>query len=338
MLATLTFPAIGDPHPAQRPKTVSVRSADDLRRALREARECALALDASALNCVLRLDARRGLLEVQAAMRWGALADYLGARGVALDPFTRPAGLPASVGDAVSANPAGPDGAPFVAHVEAITLVTPDGELRRADRDSHADLFRLAVGGQGVFGVLYSVTLRLESLLRAAERAVAPAELDLPAAAGMPGVGCEAELFLPPEQLDCHLAEVRELAAERRIALQSVRVRRLQAEEETFLRWASREWAGVTFRFHARPTLGARVHAAEIRQLLLAAAVARGGSFPIAAARDVSRFQLEGCYPKLSAFLAEKRRHDPAERLQNDWYRRVTGLLRREPCDSRWAN
>jgi hypothetical protein len=70
---------------------------------------------------------------------------------------------------------------------------------------------------------------------------------------------------------------------------------------------------------------------------LLAAALELGGAFPICAPQDASREQLERCYPKLSAFLAEKRRADPGERLQNRWYLTVTAKLRGETCAVRWG-
>jgi hypothetical protein len=39
----------------------------------------------------------------------------------------------------------------------------------------------------------------------------------------------------------------------------------------------------------------------------------------------------------LDAFLAEKRRLDPAERVQNAWYRAVRRTWRAEACHVRWA-
>jgi hypothetical protein len=39
----------------------------------------------------------------------------------------------------------------------------------------------------------------------------------------------------------------------------------------------------------------------------------------------------------LGAFLAEKRRFDPAERILNPWYRRARHAWRGERCDVRWA-
>lgn len=328
MLATLTALAIGEPGAARREETFFVRSADDLRRALRAARERRLVLDTSALNRMLRLDGERNRLELQAATPWRAIAGYLGERAAELDAGLQTAGLPESVGEAVSANAAGPDGTPIVSHVEAIALVTPDGELRRVDREANLNLFRLAVGGHGLFGVPYSVTLRLDSLLRAAQRAQAPAELDLAGATVAGGVSRRAEVFVPPEKLDCALSDFRELAAERRVTLRRVLVRRLRPENETFLRWASREWAGLTIDFCTRPTLGASVHAAEIHRLLLEIALSHGGSFPVAEASIASLAQIQACYPTISAFVAEKRRYDAAERMQNLWYRRVAALLR----------
>jgi hypothetical protein len=76
---------------------------------------------------------------------------------------------------------------------------------------------------------------------------------------------------------------------------------------------------------------------AEIRRLLLGLALERGGSFPIRALRDATREQLDACYPMLPAFLAEKKRYDPAERLQNDWYRCLVAKLRASGCEIRWG-
>ncbi len=74
-----------------------------------------------------------------------------------------------------------------------------------------------------------------------------------------------------------------------------------------------------------------------MRRALLQAALAHGGSFPIRDLRDATRRQLETCYPMIGAFLADKRRGDPAERLQNSWYRGLVATMRSEPCAVRWG-
>jgi FAD/FMN-containing dehydrogenase len=50
---------------------------------------------------------------------------------------------------------------PFVADVESLVLIDATGTARRCDRRENAELFRLAVGGYGLFGIIASVTLRL---------------------------------------------------------------------------------------------------------------------------------------------------------------------------------
>ncbi|HEV8097199.1 MAG TPA: FAD-binding protein [Burkholderiales bacterium] len=333
MNATLAFPRSGDLRAARSPSTVPVRSADELRRALRAARERALTLDVSGLNRMLRLDGQRRQIELQAATSWSAVAAYLVEHGVASAAAGLAGNLAGSVGEAVSENGPGPDGTPMSLHVEAITLVTAEGDVRRADRHANSDLFALAIGGHDLIGVLYSVTLRIDSLSRAVNRAEPPIVLDLGQSVPPGGVARKAEFLVPPEQLDAVLASFKDVASERRIHLESVTVRRLQPEHETFLRWATREWAEVTLRYSVRPTLSACVHATEIERLLLDTVVASGGSFRIGAAQHPSMEQLERCYPKLGAFIAEKKRYDPAERLQNAWYRRLAAQLRHEGRD-----
>jgi FAD/FMN-containing dehydrogenase len=45
--------------------------------------------------------------------------------------------------------------------VESFLLVDATGELRRCSRSENAELFRLAIGGYGLFGIVVQVTLRL---------------------------------------------------------------------------------------------------------------------------------------------------------------------------------
>jgi FAD/FMN-containing dehydrogenase len=315
-------------------EVLRVRSAQELRLALRRARDRSLAVDASGLDCVLRVDPEQGLVEVQACTCWASLAEHLGRHGTPLEAFATGPGLPRTVGEALAENAAGPDGVPLSSHVASITLATPDGELRRADRDTNSALFKLALGGQGVVGVLYSATLRLESLRRSAAQARAPVDLTIPDCGTAPAALCAAEYLLPPERLEAFLRSVRALATERRLALRGITIRRLLAEDETFLRWASREWAGVRIVFGIKPTLGAAAHAAEIRRLLLEQALQLGGSFPLRELAFASRAQVEACYPMLGAFLAEKRRGDPGERLQNGWFRCARAKLRAEACSA----
>lgn len=303
-------------------------SALELSAAVREARP----YDPARLDRVLRVDERHGLIEVQAATRWKAIAACLrpgDARAARIG-----SSMP-TVGESLACNAAGPDGRPAVVHVESMTLVLPGGELLRVSRSSHRELFALAAGGQGVFGALYSVTLHSGSLTLALNEAVGAEILASPQtrAASRP-----LRLLLPPDRLAPFLAQARAQCGEWRMPLAGVRVRRTRAENDTFLRWARRDYAAVTLSIAEPAALGAAVRATQLRRQLLDAAIACGGSFPLYCTPEATRGQAEACYPQLRAFLAEKRRIDPAERLVNGWYRHYRSLFGRETCAVRWGS
>lgn len=301
-------------------------SALDLREAVRHARP----VNPARLDRVLRIDTGRGVAEVQASAAWASL-------GACLKPAARIAALwggSPTIGESVAANMPGPDGRPAVAHVEALTLVTPEGELRRASRDANAELFALAIGGHGLFGTMYSVTLRLDSMARSAAEATPGATLALPSGAGATRT---LQLLVPPESLERFLAEARARCAEWRIAIEGAQAQRTLAEGETVLRWARREYTALSLRLAQPAALGGAVRATQVRRELIDAAIAQGGSFPIACTPDATRAQAEACYPELRGFLADKRRLDPAERLVTPWYRHYRSLLARDACEVRWT-
>lgn len=291
------------------------------------------AFDPARLSRILGLDEQRGLLEVQAATPWATIAAELrpGDPRASAVRTTMP-----TVGESIARNAAGPDGQPAVAHVHALTLVTAEGELRRLSRNRDAELFSLAVGGQGLFGAFYSITLRVETLAGAVEHAVRPERIVL--GAGQQVALSALELLLPPERLEGFIAETHARCRDWRIGLHSVDVRRTAAENDSFLRWACRDFAEVKLNFPACEVLGGQVRSAQLRRELIDAAIAAGGRFQIASTRDATREQAAACYPQLEAFLAHKRRFDPHERLTNGWYLHQRKLLSGERCDVRWSH
>lgn len=295
-----------------------------------EAARTGKTVEPACLNRILRLDAAHGLLEVQAATPWLAIAGELRPG----DARARVRTTMPTVGESIERNAAGPDGTPAVAHVASMALVTPEGELRRVSRDRDAELFALTVGGQGLFGTIYSITLRVGTLARAVERASVPEELRLqPQCAGR-----TLALLLPPSVLPDFVKQVNERCNDWRTPLQSVAVRPTAQEDETFLRWAHRDYAEVKLGFVHVHGLGAAVRATQLRHELIDAAIAAGGSFQIAFTADATREQVRACYPQLEEFIAHKRRFDPHERRVNAWYFHHRSLLARSACDVRFAN
>lgn len=304
-----------------------VYSASDLCKAMLAGAGTDDALPAASLDRVLRHDPERGVLEVQAGVRWSALASVLGAE------FSD-----GSVGASVARNSAGPDGRPIVAHLRALTLACADGELRPASRERAPELFRLAVGGFGAFGAFYSLTLDADSLVRA----LADPPAGTVHAESLPGAqeapGHRIELLLPPQTFESTLGKARRALEEHRCRLARLEARQVLPEAETYLCWARRDYVALRIEFQARPTIGASVGAAQLRARLMALAVDAGGSFTADALPFASRAQAETCYPMLGGFLEEQRRLDPAGRMLTPWYRAVRRAWRGERCKVRWAN
>jgi FAD/FMN-containing dehydrogenase len=122
-------------------------------------------------------DQERGLITVDAGIQWPALIEGCLA-------LSRPGG-PAwgirqkqtgadrlTLGGALSANVHGRGlrMPPLVADVEAFTLIDATGEVRRCSRSEDPELFSLAIGGYGLFGVIAEVTLRLMPRVKVGRR------------------------------------------------------------------------------------------------------------------------------------------------------------------------
>jgi FAD/FMN-containing dehydrogenase len=124
-------------------------------------------IDMGAVNRVLHFDPARGDIHVEAGTQWPELMDSL----VGLQTGRRPQwgivqkqgvdGM--SIGGALAANVHGSGLSlpPFVGDVESFVLVDAEGVSRTCDRGTNADLFRLVIGGYGLFGIIVSVRLRL---------------------------------------------------------------------------------------------------------------------------------------------------------------------------------
>jgi FAD/FMN-containing dehydrogenase len=125
-------------------------------------------IDMDDMRRVLDFDSTRGFVTAEAGIQWPDLMQYLDAeeRNREHDWGIRQKQTGAdrfSLGGSVSANVHGRGlrMKPLVDDIEAFTLMDADGNVHRCDRANNANLFSLAIGGYGLFGVITSVTLRL---------------------------------------------------------------------------------------------------------------------------------------------------------------------------------
>jgi len=392
-------------------------------------------LDMRSLNRVLGFDRDRGLIDVEAGIEWPELMRWLleAQQGAA-----RPWGIRQkqtgadrlSIGGALSANAHGRGlrFKPFIGDVESFVLVGADGIPRTCSRQDNAELFRLAIGGYGLFGVITSVRLRLaprvkvqrqveilsiEELMPAFERRIAagftygdfqyhtdPDSPDFlrkgvfscyrPVAASTPIRAAQKELsednwkqliylahtdrarafqaysryylstsgqvywsdthqlgtyvddyhrvlapllgasepateviteiYVPRDALARFLTDVRERFRARRTNLIYGTIRLIERDDESFLAWARHPYACVIFNLHVVHTPQEMERSADEFRHLIDLGRRYGGSYYLTYHRFATREQVEACYPQFAEFLRAKRRLDPDERFQSDWY------------------
>ena len=393
-------------------------------------------VDVGTMKRVLGFDRDRGLIDVEAGIQWPELIRHL---VEAQQGDARPLGIVQkqtgadrlSIGGALSANAHGRGLRlkPLIGDVESFVLVDAEGISRSCSRDENAELFRLAIGGYGLFGIITSVRLRLaprltiqrlveikeiDDLLPAVEERIAagftygdfqyatdpgsddflrkgvfscyrPVEagtavseggkalspddwkeliylahadrarafeiysrhylstsgqvywsdthqlstyLDdyhrvLAPRLGASGRGTEmiTEIYTPRDALSRFLADAREWFRERRSDLIYGTIRFIERDDESFLAWAKRPYACVIFNLHVVHSPEAIERSAEDFRHLIDLGIRYGGSYFLTYHRFATRQQVEACYPQFPEFLRAKRRRDPDERFQSDWYR-----------------
>jgi FAD/FMN-containing dehydrogenase len=127
-----------------------------------------LMIDTRKMSRVLAFDQEKGHIEVETGMQWPQLLHYLvsqqkgrerqwafAQKQTGADKLT--------IGGCLSANihGRGLKMPPFIGDVESFKLLTAKGDVVECSRSENQDLFRLAIGGYGLFGLITSATLRL---------------------------------------------------------------------------------------------------------------------------------------------------------------------------------
>lgn len=125
-------------------------------------------IDMTALDRALNFDPQRGLIRVEAGATWPKLVTQLenlqqgnsrfwtfAQKQTGADHLT--------LGGALAANIHGRGLRlrPFIQDIISFDLVAENGRLLRCSRTENPELFRLVIGGYGLFGVVYALTLQL---------------------------------------------------------------------------------------------------------------------------------------------------------------------------------
>jgi FAD/FMN-containing dehydrogenase len=393
-----------------------------------------ICIDTRSLDRVISFDQEHGWIEAEAGIQWSKLIHtYLQAQsdkakqwGIAqkqtgADTFT--------LGGSLSSNVHGRGLAmkPLISNVESFTLINADGKSVRCSRDENNELFRVAIGGYGLFGLIDSVALRLvprqklrrvveiiraDDLPKRFEERIAQkflygdfqfsvdekspdflqrgvfscyqpidnhepivAEKELrdtdwlellrlaytdrgnafkrycdyylstngqtywsdtnQLSAYLPNyaqrireqIGGEessliiTEIYVPRINLPDFLAHAGELLRSNRTIVIYGTVRLIEKDNESFLAWAKEPYACIIFNLLTLHTPAGIEASARSFRGLIDLAIARGGSYYLTYHKFATPEQVTACYPQFKQFLDLKKKYDPSERFQSDWYR-----------------
>lgn len=119
-------------------------------------------------NKVIGLDAKNGILEVESGIEWPAVVEWLLTHQHDQKNFwgirQKQTGADnLTIGGALSSNihGRGLNMYPMIDDVESFTIIDADGNLKLCSRTVNPALFKLAIGGYGLFGVIATVKIRL---------------------------------------------------------------------------------------------------------------------------------------------------------------------------------
>jgi len=146
-------------------------------------------------------------------------------------------------------------------------------------------------------------------------------EIDRRLHAPYPATEMITEIDVPRPMLRGFLDDVRDDFRKNKVELIYGTVRLIERDDESFLPWAKQSYACTIFNLHTVHSAEGLRRSEEAFRRLIEMAANRGGTYYLTYHRYASRKQVESCYPQFVEFLKLKKKYDPAERFQSDWYR-----------------
>jgi FAD/FMN-containing dehydrogenase len=404
--------------------------------------DAGLLIDTRDLNRVLVLDVENGSVTVEGGIQWPQLLDHLNREQQGRERqwgiYQKQTGADRlSIAGALACNAHGRglNLKPIVQQVEAFDLIDHTGEVRTCSRRENSELFRLAIGGYGLFGPIARVRLKLrprvkvrrvvttgetsnimerfeervrdgylygdyqfatdatrDSFLRrgvfscyepvASETPLTPnptrfnpedwarltfyshkykkrafeayssrylktsgqiywadsqlsaayvdnyhADLDRALGAEVKGSEMITEIYVQRTELAAFMEGARKALRARSANLVYGTVRLIEKDDETVLAWARDRYACVIFNLHIDHTPGAIERAADAFRELIDLGINHGGSYYLTYHRWARKDQVERCHPRMREFLALKRKYDPDEVFQSNWYRHYRAMF-----------
>jgi hypothetical protein len=144
--------------------------------------------------------------------------------------------------------------------------------------------------------------------------------------AAFEGADLILEVYVPRNELIAYLEDARHLLLTSEVPLIYGTVRFIEQDRDSFLAWAKKRYACVIFTLHSSSEARALRKTGELCRQLVRGGTKRGGSFYLTYNRFASRDEIDSAYPQFGEFLLLKKKYDPMELFQSDWYRHYKSL------------
>jgi FAD/FMN-containing dehydrogenase len=135
------------------------------------------------------------------------------------------------------------------------------------------------------------------------------------------------EIYVPRDALVRFLADARNDLQGTSGELIYGTVRLIERDAETMLAWAKQPYACTIFNLHVAPGAEGVEKARKDFLKLIDRGLSYGGSYFLTYHRWARREQVLAAYPQFVDFLRSKRRFDPEERFQSEWYRHYRDMF-----------
>jgi FAD/FMN-containing dehydrogenase len=123
--------------------------------------ENCIVLDMLSFNKILSLDTNNGIIRVQSGVTWDQIQRYINSHGFSIKVMQTSNIF--TIGGSLSANVHGQDFhfGDMGNTIRSFRLLLADGTIVNVSREENSDLFRLVIGGFGLFGVVLDVDIEL---------------------------------------------------------------------------------------------------------------------------------------------------------------------------------
>jgi FAD/FMN-containing dehydrogenase len=128
------------------------------------------------------------------------------------------------------------------------------------------------------------------------------------------------ECFVPPKQFDPFLAELRKIIPKNQADLLNVTVRDINRDDDSYLRYADKNMISLVMLFSQTRDAAGEEKMSKLTQEIVAAALRHDGRYYLPYRLHAKAEQFNEAYPQAKKFFELKRKYDPDELFQNEFY------------------